>query len=114
MIHLSVGLTALTISSSACDTSSSIERKAGAGGASRVHTVFMHDYAFLPQNLVISAGDTVIFKNLDMMQHSAIGAGWSTGDLGTDMSARVVMNHAGEYRYHCGPHPGMLGRVVVR
>jgi plastocyanin len=113
---LKCGLLLLAASLSACETSGSAVPESGAAGSarSRAHTVFIRGFSSLPQDLTVEAGDTVVFKNLDMVQHSAIGSDWSTGDLATDSSERVVMDRVGEHRYHCGPHPSMVGRVVVR
>jgi plastocyanin len=113
---LKCGLLLLAASLSACETSGSAVPESGAAGSarSRAHTVFIRGFSYLPQDLTVEAGDTVVFKNLDMVQHSAIGSDWSTGDLATDSSERVVMDRVGEHRYHCGPHPSMVGRVVVR
>ena len=115
VMPLKRALSVLAISLAACEMGGSATEDAEpVGKTSRAHTVYIHDFAYLPQNLVIAAGDTVVFKNLDMVQHSAVGSDWTTGDLGTDVSARVVLDEPGEHRYHCAPHPAMLGRIEVR
>ena len=111
-MHRTWGVLALASWLPACERSTSTGRDMESGSG-RVHTVFIHDFAFVPARLVVAPGDTVIFKNLDPAPHSAVGWRWQTGNLATDASRRVVLNHVGEYRYHCGPHPSMLGILVV-
>ena len=89
------------------------EAAADLASASRVRTVYIRDFAFWPERLTVSAGDTVVFKNLDVDPHSATAGGWDTGNLGTGQSRRVVMERSGVYRYHCAPHPSMQGLLEV-
>jgi plastocyanin len=71
--------------------------------------------AFGEQSLHVRAGTRVRWVNQDQVQHSV------TADDGTFDSGLIepgaawerVFDRAGQYTYHCTPHPFMTARVVV-
>lgn len=71
--------------------------------------------AFGEQSLHVRAGTRVRWINQDQVQHSV------TADDGTFDSGLIepgaawerVFDRAGQYTYHCAPHPFMTARVVV-
>ena len=71
-------------------------------------------------DLKIKAGDTVVWINQDVMPHNVEFQPGVTGDsdlkgpmLKKDQSYSITFNEAGEYAYHCTPHPFMRGKVTV-
>ncbi len=75
---------------------------------------------FLPNMLVVEAGDTVTFTGTDRGHNSEVikdmfpeGAGWK-GKINEDIS--VTFDTPGFYGYKCTPHfgTGMVGLVVVK
>jgi plastocyanin len=88
------------------------------GGKKAVITLYQ--YAFYPDTLRISAGTTVTWVNCD----SAAGtdAHTSTSDTGEWSSPLFaegktfarVFDRGGSFTYHCVPHPGMRGVVIVQ
>ena len=80
------------------------------------------DLAFLPAQLEIATGDTVVFVNNASFTHDvAIDGGPSTGGPGS-LAALASFSHtfntAGTFRYRCQLHSGnfdsgMAGRIVV-
>ncbi len=86
------------------------------------HLVTVTSFVFTPKDLTITAGDTVIWKNLDGSHNvdgqqtvfplnavsfgNSVGAGWTY---------KFVFNTPGTYNYHCDPHAlmGMTGMITV-
>ena len=69
-----------------------------------------------PQDVRINAGDTVVWTNRDAIPHTATADNKSsdTGILESgETSKAITFVKAGEYLYHCVPHPWMKGKVVV-
>jgi plastocyanin len=87
-----------------------------AGEPGRTHAVAIEGFLFSPAELAVSAGDTVVWVNRDLVPHTATarGRGWDSGEVGAGDTARVVMREAGEHDYLCALHPTMKGRVTVR
>jgi amicyanin len=75
------------------------------------------DFAFLPAELHIHAGQTVTWVNCEESATShtshADGEEWSSPLLGPGASFSHRFDQPGTFDYHCDPHPFMTGRVVV-
>ncbi len=77
--------------------------------------VIMQNYRFLPQNIRVSAGDTVTWTNDDRADHNVIA---DNGEFGSDEIApggtfNYTFEDAGIFNYSCTIHPGMIGSVTV-
>jgi len=83
--------------------------------AQTVHTVTIKNMAFSPDDLRISAGDTVTWVNEDRMRHSAedLGGAFDTGLIGRGDSASLTFNGTGTFKYRCGPHASMRGSITI-
>jgi plastocyanin len=81
--------------------------------------VYILDYQFNPQVVIISPGDTIKWTNKDTVAHSATsdtqtGSGaWDSGLLETDKSYSKTFATPGTYAYHCTPHPNMQAIIQV-
>lgn len=82
----------------------------------QAYNIEIKGYAFNPSTLTIKAGDTVTWTNKDNTQHTV------TSDSGGELSSPYLSNGnsyqhtftiTGTFRYHCGPHPGMKGTIIV-
>ena len=75
------------------------------------------DFAFLPAELHVHAGQTVTWVNCEESPTShtshADGEEWSSLLLGPGASFSHRFDQPGTFDYHCDPHPFMTGRVVV-
>jgi plastocyanin len=71
---------------------------------------------FVPERLVVAAGDRITWTNRDFLPHSvtAPGAGIESGDLGEGKRFTYTAKRAGEIAYICRLHPVMKGTLVVR
>jgi plastocyanin len=80
------------------------------------HNVRIKAFAYLPESLSVSRGDTIIFLNEDIVAHTitADTAKWDSGDLRPRQSFRLVTPARGRISFHCELHPAMRGQVVVR
>ncbi len=82
--------------------------------------VEMKNIAFVPKELTVQAGTTVVWTNDDPFQHtvtsgtrdSPTGLFDQTVDPGQTFS--YTFQDAGTYPYFCRIHPGMKGTVTVQ
>ena len=72
-------------------------------------------FAFGPETITVTAGDTVTWSNSDTVGHTATAGDGSfdTGTISGGASASVTFDTAGTYAYACTIHPTMTGTVVV-
>lgn len=77
--------------------------------------IFKKEY--LPAEVTIEEGDTVIWKNIEKRQYHSV---WfkqfdkeEPGYFFPDETYQHNFDKAGVFPYECGPHPRMKGKVVV-
>ena len=76
---------------------------------------------YLPQDITISTGDTVLWDNVDTAAHTVTGGSPADGPSGVFDSSLLMagldysftFNDAGNYDYFCMVHPWMVGSVTV-
>lgn len=80
-----------------------------------VHDVRIKAFAFMPERLNVSVGDTIRWTNEDLAPHTATAVefGWDTGEIVTGASAEIDVTAGMETAYFCAFHPRMLGRLVI-
>jgi plastocyanin len=76
----------------------------------------MRRYLFAPMQIEVPVGTTVEWVNRDGAVHtvSADDGTWNSGPVEQGERWRATFTRPGRYPYHCGPHPFMMGVVVVR
>ncbi len=74
----------------------------------------IQQFEFVPADIEIAAGSTVVFVNLDLAPHTATGEGFDTGALRKGERKEIAFPTAGEFAYLCKFHRHMTGRIVVR
>ncbi len=90
------------------------------GGASLAGTgdttVSVKDFAFQAMDIVVPAGATVTWKNLDGEPHTvtSVDGLFRSGALDTGDSYSQRFAKPGVYRYLCSIHPRMVGSVTVK
>ena len=84
--------------------------------APRVHTVKIQNFVFMPAELTVARGDTVVWSNTDFVPHSttARDSAWDSKAIEANGSWWFVARNAGRYEYYCVLHPNMKGTIVVR
>ncbi len=77
--------------------------------------VIVRGFAFEPLDVRVRAGERVTWVNCDTDVHtSTADAGqWASPLLAPGDGFTQVFGAAGEFSYHCEPHPFMTGRVIV-
>ncbi len=81
-----------------------------AGGAK---TVDMKDFKYLPEEITITEGTKVTWKNIDVEAHTVTTNGWDSGVIEAGKTYSRTFDVAGTYDYRCVFHPTMLGRLIV-
>lgn len=80
-------------------------------------TVIIQNFAYTPNEIKIKAGQTVNFTNKDLVGHSLTsddGTSFNTNVIGQNQSAAFTAPaKPGNYPFHCTPHPGIKGTLVV-
>ena len=87
-----------------------------AAPAQRIVTARMKGQAFLPENMEITAGTTVRWKNLDALIHTVTAAdkSFNSGVIGADGTYSHTFSRPGTYPIICLAHPFMKATVVVK
>lgn len=81
-----------------------------------VHHVHIESQRFVPDSLVVQAGDRIVWDNRDLVPHTAtaLTKEWDTGLIKPGAQASVTLGRAGRVRYHCLYHLHMVATVQVR
>ena len=95
--------------------------------------VEIRDLQFAPIELVVVAGTTITWRNLDTNDHditsgvSVLGRQtrdmkqtkfpddkFQSGLFGNGKTFSVTLEEKGEYKYYCNIHPFMIAKIVVK
>lgn len=79
-------------------------------------TVGIRDFAFEPQEIRVTVGEEVTWRNDGAAEHTVVAdgaAGPRSPTLGTGDTFTWRAGQAGAVAYLCSIHPNMTGRVVV-
>jgi plastocyanin len=87
----------------------------GASTPVATDAVDITNFAFSPATITVKAGSTVVWTNLDSIQHDITFDG---GDIASnDLNHNDTFSHtfptAGTFHYICSIHPFMHGTVIV-
>ena len=81
------------------------------------HIVEIYKKKYIPAEIMIESGDTVIWKNIEKRQYHNV---WfkqldkeEPDYFFPDESYQRHFNKTGDFPYECGPHPKMKGKVIV-
>jgi len=89
--------------------------RAGTPTAPRRHEVQMRAVSFAPGELVIALGDTVDWRNADIVRHNAVRPGvFESEELKPGERFEWVPADTGTFTYRCTIHARMRGKVVVK
>lgn len=78
-------------------------------------TVTIDNFSFKPNVIMVKPGTHVIFKNQDDLPHNVVIPDMKVKSplMDTDGSYEADFEIPGEYKYFCGIHPMMTGKVIV-
>lgn len=125
-IDCTINLAAAAAAASAANAASAAAGDpAGAGAANMaaapsdsVAVVAIKDFAFIPETVRIPPGGRVVWVDcegptVDQHTTTADDGAWDSGLMGSgDVYARTF-DEAGDFPYHCTPHPFMTATVIV-
>jgi plastocyanin len=83
-------------------------------GEPKVHTVEIKNMQFVPANLVVKKGDTVLWINKDIMAHDVTEQttkSWSSSAIPSGGTWKMAVNADADY--YCSIHVVMKGKVKV-
>jgi plastocyanin len=87
----------------------------GVAMAASTHEVKIEGMQFSPLDLKVQRGDTVTWRNNDLVPHTATAAGkFDSGAIEPGKTFSRKLDKPGEYDYICMYHPGMKGRIEVK
>ena len=88
----------------------------GGEGAVNATEAEIRALKFTQERIQIAVGTTVRWTNNDQLQHTvtANDGSWDSGLINPGGSWTHTFTQAGEFAFHCTPHPFMKGVVVVR
>ena len=82
----------------------------------KTYNIKIENSEFIPNSITIKRGDTIIWTNTGSVKHTI------TSDAGDELDSELVakgqsyshkFDEAGEFSYHCTPHPYMKATVIV-
>jgi len=78
-------------------------------------TVTIDNFSFKPNVITVKPGTHVVFKNQDDLPHSVVIPDMQVKSplMDTDGSYDADFEKPGEYKYFCGIHPMMTGKIIV-
>ena len=83
-----------------------------------IHNINIQGMAFSPSTITISAGDIIIWTNLDNMGHTVTEDSstpvFDSGMISNSQTYTLAGLGVGTYTYHCQPHPSMTGTIIVQ
>ena len=84
----------------------------------QTHTVVIREVKFQPVVLTVKAGDTVEWRNDDIVPHTATSTAepkkFDSGILPVGSSWKYVATKRGTYLYNCTLHPNMKAKLIVQ
>jgi plastocyanin len=86
--------------------------------APQTRTVEIRGSKFMLGSLTVNVGDTVEFKNNDIVPHTATSTAtppaFDSGRIGVEESWKYVAGKKGVFDYECSFHPNMQGKIIVQ
>ncbi len=92
-----------------------LSRKNAQAAEPVVHNVRIKAFAFAPDHIEVSIGDTIRWTNEDLAPHTATADefGWDTEEIMANASAEIVVTEGMETTYFCAFHPNMKGAIEI-
>lgn len=81
-----------------------------------VHTVVIDGMLFVPAELTVNSGDTVLWKNKDAFPHTVTssGKGFDSKEIAPQRNWKFVATRPGAFPYLCTLHRTMKGVLTVK
>ena len=84
--------------------------------AGTAHVIVIDAMEFKPRTLEVRVGDTVTWTNKDPFPHTAASSkpAFSSPEIGSGKSWKMVVRTKGDFDYICTLHPTMKARLLVK
>lgn len=88
---------------------------AGGGTPVVTHTVEIRKFKFVPAQLTVRVGDSIVWINRDIAPHTATATdgSWDTGTIRKDESITTTVSSAITGSYYCRFHRSMRGELKL-
>jgi plastocyanin len=82
----------------------------------KTHTVVMEAMVFRPAALTVTSGDTIVWVNKDIVEHTATSAaaGFDSTMIRPGKSWKHTVRNKGNFTVLCTYHPAMTGMLRVK
>jgi plastocyanin len=78
------------------------------------YVVSIKGFKFVPEKLEVNSGDTITWKNEDIVPHIVTGEKFKSKSLDEGDTWTYTAKQKGDFPYNCRFHPSMKGSVIVR
>lgn len=81
----------------------------------KTYTVEIKDMKFVPDDITVSKGDTILWVNKDMMAHDVteqVSKAWSSSPIPAGGSWKMEVT--GDADYYCSIHEVMKGKIELK
>lgn len=77
--------------------------------------VEIRKFKFVPATLAVSPGDIVVWRNMDIVPHTATSKsdGWDSGAIEAGGERTSIVTSGMPGAYYCRFHPSMTGTLVI-
>ena len=79
----------------------------------KTYNVAIKGFKFVPDKLEVNAGDTIIWKNEDIVPHIVTGDKLKSKSMDEGESWTYTAQRKGDFPYKCRFHPTMKGELIV-
>ena len=91
----------------------------GSKHAPKTYQVEIKGMQFVPAQLTVDAGDTIVWTNSDVLPHTVTSgipspASFDSKEIAAKATWSLTVSAAGDYAYNCSYHPTMHGQLTVR
>jgi plastocyanin len=88
--------------------------QAGDSTKATTHTVTIRGFEFVPKELTVHLGDTIVWTNEDIVPHTATSKGaFDSNEIAPEKSWTYKSIRKGRFSYICAYHPTMSGALTV-
>ena len=87
----------------------------GAASAAVEHAVEIKAFKFVPARLKVAPGDKIIWRNADVVPHTATASdeSWDAGSMEQGQNQTLVVSPGMQTQYFCRHHPSMVAELVI-
>lgn len=83
--------------------------------APKTVTILIKGFQFVPAKVEVASGDTVIWKNEDIVPHTAtLKRTFDSKEIAVGKSWTYLAKDPGTYSYICTYHPTMAAQLIVK